>query len=180
MVKLISISQNLFFYGYNNFQDWLNDDNNIYIGRRGLNIRDVENSDQIENLLVLPFKIKKNDNKNILNIYNTYLREKIKDNDFRNKLLSLKNKTLGCFCQNLENCHGNIIVNLVEELSVKDNEKKNKFLSDNDKEIKYKYFNSTCYICNNYYDEISGWKCVKCLKSFCVKHNNENYTCNCI
>lgn len=180
MVKLMNVSQDLFFDGYNNFREWLNDDNNIYIGRRGLNIMDIENSNQIENLLALPFKIKKNDNKNILNRYNTYLRERIKDNNFKNKLLSLKDKTLGCFCENLENCHGNIIVNLVEELSVKENNNKKKNLSLYDKEIKYKYFNSTCYICNNYCDEISGWKCVKCLKSFCLKHNNEDYTCNCI
>lgn len=27
----MNVSQNLFFYGYNNFREWLNDDNNIKI-----------------------------------------------------------------------------------------------------------------------------------------------------
>lgn len=42
-----------------------------------------------------------------------FLARLVKDRDFRKKVLSLKGKTLGCYCKPL-GCHGDIIVKYLE------------------------------------------------------------------
>lgn len=45
-----------------------------------------------------------------LKCYKIYFLHRIEtDIEFKEKILELKNKTLGCFCNKPENCHGNII-----------------------------------------------------------------------
>lgn len=38
-----------------------------------------------------------------------FLNRMLIDEEFKNKILSLKGKTLGCFCKTPETCHGSII-----------------------------------------------------------------------
>jgi len=51
----------------------------------------------------------------VIEKYKKYFYEKIKrDSDFKNKVLNLKGKILGCWCKPKE-CHGDIIVKYLEE-----------------------------------------------------------------
>lgn len=52
-----------------------------------------------------------------LRLYEAYIRNKLEvDPCFKEKLLDLKGKRLGCFCKpNL--CHGDILVKIINELS---------------------------------------------------------------
>jgi hypothetical protein len=57
-----------------------------------------------------PFTIGKDGTRDdVVEKYKTFFIEKIlNDNDFKNKILTLKGKRLGCFCKPLK-CHGDII-----------------------------------------------------------------------
>ena len=56
----------------------------------------------------------KMDRPTVIALYRTYLRERMKrDEKFRNAILSLKGKVIGCWCKPLQ-CHGDVIVEIVE------------------------------------------------------------------
>jgi hypothetical protein len=53
----------------------------------------------------------------VINKYEIYMTEKLeKDDSFKEKLLLLKGKNLGCWCHP-EKCHGDILLNLIEKYS---------------------------------------------------------------
>jgi hypothetical protein len=70
-----------------------------------------------------PFAIGEDGNrKEVLEKYEFYVRNKIKnDTEFREELMKLDGKTLGCFCKPLD-CHGDILIKLIEELKGDKNE----------------------------------------------------------
>jgi hypothetical protein len=103
---------------YNNLKEWINDEKNIYIGRKGVvfidNIRFPQNSSKFAN----PYKIGKDGTREeILFKYKNYIVNKLENNmDLIFELLSLKGKNLGCWCYP-EMCHGNILLELIDKYS---------------------------------------------------------------
>ena len=103
---------------YNNLEEWMNDENNIYIGRKGVvfidNIRFPQNSSNFAN----PYKIGKDGTREeILLKYKNYIVNKLNNNkDLVIELLSLKGKKLGCWCCP-EMCHGDILLDLIDAYS---------------------------------------------------------------
>lgn len=63
-----------------------------------------------------PFPLVKGaDRGSTLEKYREYFVKRIEtDSEFKEKVLSLHGKTLGCFCQSSETCHGSIIKEYVE------------------------------------------------------------------
>jgi hypothetical protein len=100
---------------YNNLFEWTQDENNIYIGRKGIifidNKRFPENSSPFAN----PFKIDKDGSREeVLIKYKEYIIKKLnKDEQLVEELKALKGKRLGCWCCP-EPCHGNILLELIE------------------------------------------------------------------
>jgi hypothetical protein len=103
---------------YNNLSEWMNDKNNIYIGRKGVvfidNTRFPQNSSNFAN----PYKIGKDGTREeILFKYKKFIVNKLENNkDLVIELLSLKDKKLGCWCCP-EMCHGNVLLELIDEYS---------------------------------------------------------------
>jgi hypothetical protein len=106
MTQIINIrKQNLSKIGFSNLKEWLNDSNNVYIGRCCHYVDGTYNSDFMN-----PFSLNKFTLKEVLFKYLDYL---IENPILIHKIKKLKGKTLGCWCKP-NTCHGDIIVLLAE------------------------------------------------------------------
>lgn len=89
-------------------------DCDVYIGRDfnmgGWNLK----NEGFEN----PYPVKIYGRDECLRLYRNWLDQKINDEPgFKDKLLSLKGKRLGCWCKPGEACHGQIIIEKINNLS---------------------------------------------------------------
>ena len=109
--------------GYNNLKDWIDDSNNIYIGRGGIVFIKTDTGKErypkYSSKWHNPFKVGKGNGKftreESLEKFEIYIREKIKSEPNKYNLNELKNKNLGCWCYP-EKCHGNVLQKLLNEL----------------------------------------------------------------
>lgn len=98
--------QNLQQLNYVDFEDWNNDDNNVYIGRnmsfyvKGCTASKWQN----------PFSTKKYGRQEALRLYYEYITKSSLINDID----ELDGKTLGCWCKPSA-CHGDILIDLLNE-----------------------------------------------------------------
>lgn len=93
--------------GYKDFEDWVNNSNNVYIGRNmSFYIKGALGS-KWQN----PFSVKKYGRDECLKKYKEYI---VANQNLLNDLEELRGKTLGCFCWP-EKCHGNILIELLAE-----------------------------------------------------------------
>ncbi len=117
---------------YNNLKEWMDDENNIYIGRKGIVFIDGIRFPKKDSLWCNPFKIPKSSKESktsdererneVLEKYKVYIKnklslsssEEIEGEKLINELLKLKGKTLGCWCKP-EKCHGDILIELIKE-----------------------------------------------------------------
>ena len=107
---------------YNDLKLWMEDKNNIYIGRAGivfiLNDKTgiKERFPKKQSLFANPFKINKNKTReHVIELYENYIRNEINKNDeLKDELLKLKGKNLGCWCHP-EPCHGDVLIKLIDE-----------------------------------------------------------------
>ena len=149
--------------GYVDLKEWINSNNNVYIGRKGIIFIDKQrfppNSSKFCNI----YKIGKDGTRDeVIKKYKSYMINKLESSSqLRKELLELKNKNLGCWCAP-ELCHGNILLELIELYS-----------------NRIDYFNDICVMCQKECNEKSGWKCILCNKIFCDQHNCEEYVCKC-
>jgi hypothetical protein len=101
---------------YNNLQEWMNDMNNEYIGRRGIIFINKERFPKRDNVFANPFKISKTiSREEVIDKYKQYIEQRLENEPLLVKeLLKLKNKTLGCWCAP-EQCHGHVLLELIEK-----------------------------------------------------------------
>lgn len=98
---------------YNNLKEWMEDENNVYIGRKGVVFIDGKRFPEENSIWHNPFKINKNNSRNtVINKYKLYIVKKINDEKLLGELLKLRNKNLGCWC-NPELCHGDVLIDLI-------------------------------------------------------------------
>jgi hypothetical protein len=98
---------------YNNLEEWMQDENNVYIGRKGIVFINNQRFPLESSPFANPFKITSiNSREIVLEQYEIYIREKIETGAV--SLLELQGKTLGCWCHP-EPCHGDILLRLIEE-----------------------------------------------------------------
>lgn len=154
---------------YNNLKEWINDDNNYYIGRNRVVIIDKQRYPDELSEFANPYKISDNmTRKQVIKKYETYIIRKLNKNiSLVKKLLKLDGKNLGCWCYP-EPCHGDILIKLIKKY-------KKKYI----KGELYEYFEGDCSVCESYCNEQSGWQCVICDKCFCDEHNCEEFLCCC-
>lgn len=102
---------------YKNLQEWMQNDKNLYIGRAGVVFINGRRFPQIASVFCNRFKIGRDGSREeVIAKYEKELRLRVEnDDEFRQSLLSLKNKTLGCWCKPGA-CHGDIIVKIVKEI----------------------------------------------------------------
>ena len=99
-----------------NLKQWMEDENNVYIGRGGIIFIDGKRFPKKPSIWANPFKVENNRNESVLSSYEKYIRNKIENEYGINELLKLKGKTLGCWCKP-KSCHGDILIKLINEYS---------------------------------------------------------------
>jgi hypothetical protein len=165
MLSLINVKVANIRPQYLNLEEWMKDKNNIYIGRAGVVFINGIRFPKEDSLFANKFKIGKDGTREeVIKKYKDWIKAKILTvQTFRNELLSLKDKTLGCWCKP-ESCHGDVLIQLIEKYTIY--------------EI-YEYFVDNCCICEQLCNETSGYKCMVCNKAYCDAHNDEKNLCDC-
>lgn len=108
---------------YDNLKEWMEDNNNVYIGRKGVVfIKDKitekkERFPKESSKFCNPFKVGKDGTREeVIEKYEKYIKEKIiVNNELKEELIKMKNKNLGCWCYP-EKCHGDILINIINNL----------------------------------------------------------------
>lgn len=108
---------------FDNLKDWSENSSNVYIGRKGIVFVNGERYPKKDSIWANPFKLsKESDRKTSLKKYEIYIREKIVSDGDVYDLFQLKGKNLGCWCKDSslheseqEACHGDVLVNLMDE-----------------------------------------------------------------
>ena len=104
---------------YDNLKEWMDNENNIYIGRKGVVFIDKNRFPKNSSNFANPYKIGKDGTREeVLFKYKNYILNKLENNkDLVSELLLLKGKNLGCWCYP-EICHGNILLELIDKYSM--------------------------------------------------------------
>ncbi len=87
---------------YIDLEHWLENDKHIYIGRYNINVNGANKSKWCN-----PYSVKQYGRYECLEMYKKYINDNIEN------INELKGKVLGCWCNNNENCHGDILVSLI-------------------------------------------------------------------
>lgn len=99
---------------YLNLKEWMDDPNNIYIGRRGIVFIDNQRFPKFDSKWANPYHINNtNSREDVCSLYKTYILNKIKQDPEYYNIEELKNKHLGCWCKP-EMCHGDILLELLQ------------------------------------------------------------------
>ena len=103
---------------YSDLEDWMLDIKNVYIGRRGVLVRNGERFPLVSSEFANPYKVGKDGSREeVLDRYEKYIRSRIStDPPFLQRLLALQHKTLGCWCKPLA-CHGDVLLRIINEYS---------------------------------------------------------------
>lgn len=99
---------------YHTLSDWMKNPENEYIGRCGVVFIDNERFPKKPSQWANPFTVKKEGRDKCLELYEAWVREKIK-REGTEELKKLKNKCLGCWCKP-EKCHGDILIKILNEI----------------------------------------------------------------
>jgi len=109
---------------YHDLEEWCNDPNNVYIGRKGI-VFITRNGQKYryphtDSIWANPFKIDNNLSRDhAINLYRDYITDKLRSGQIsRNELENLRGKKLGCWCkekgQNTP-CHGDVLIDLLKQ-----------------------------------------------------------------
>ena len=100
---------------YNNLMEWMNDENNVYIGRKGIVFINDKRFPEYSSNFSNPYKIGKDGTREEVIIkYKEYIMKRLmNEKSLVNELISLQDKNLGCWCCP-EMCHGDILLELIE------------------------------------------------------------------
>jgi hypothetical protein len=96
-------------------KEWIDDDNNVYIGRGGILFIDGERYPKVNSPFANPFKLGIDGTRDeVIQKYKAYITDKLeKSPALYSELLTMKGKNLGCWC-NPEPCHGNVLLELLK------------------------------------------------------------------
>jgi hypothetical protein len=101
--------------GYTDLEQWINDPNNVYVGRHGRIFIHTGNEKKIYHYNSKwgnPYKVQKYSLTDALKLYEEYL----VSSPLINNIRELKHKNLGCFCDQNSQCHAKILAKLANNL----------------------------------------------------------------
>lgn len=112
MSKVVNVKKaSLNKIGYKDLEDWLKDDDHVYIGRNmSVYVKGANGSKW-----ATPFNVKQYGRDGCLKKYREYIES---NEELLKDLGELEGKVVGCWCFP-ENCHGDILMELVKERCVK-------------------------------------------------------------
>lgn len=100
---------------YQNLNEWINEPNNVYIGRKGVVFIDGKRFPPTDSIWCNPYKISKYSRDEAIEKYEKYITDKIKTEHLEEEFIKLKGKTLGCWCKP-EKCHGDVLVKILNKI----------------------------------------------------------------
>jgi len=107
--------KNLREHGYSDLREWMDDEDNVYVGRRGRIFIHTNGKKEIFHYKGSkwqnPFKLKDYSLEESLEKFEEYIR----NSDIIDDISELEGKTLGCFCDQSKGCHAKILVKLLNE-----------------------------------------------------------------
>ena len=96
-------------------KSWMNDPDNVYIGRRGIIVIDGKRFPERDSIWANPYKVGRDGNREeVIGKYRSYIKEKISREDLKQELLNLRGKVLGCWCKP-DGCHGDVLIELLRD-----------------------------------------------------------------
>ena len=102
---------------YQNLKEWIEDPENVYIGRAGIVFIDNKRFPSVASPFCNPFKVGKDSREDVCEKFREYMEERLKkEPSLKEELLALRGKTLGCWCKP-DRCHGDVLVELIEKYS---------------------------------------------------------------
>jgi hypothetical protein len=107
--------------GYNNLKAWMEDENNVYVGRGRVVFLTKEGPSfpPKDSKFCNPFKVGKDGTREeVIAKFRSFMEEKLaKDPALKQELLALEGKRLGCWCKP-EACHGDVLLELIQKYRV--------------------------------------------------------------
>lgn len=97
---------------YNDLKEWCEDNNNVYIGRRGVVFIDKQRYPSDENIWANPFKVGKHGTRE--QVIEKYRRMINQSPELMKELELLRGKNLGCWCAP-ERCHGDVLLEILNK-----------------------------------------------------------------
>lgn len=108
MCEVVNVrKKNLVKMGYKDFEDWLQDENNVYIGRRVFYVKGTYDSKWRNKFSAKKYGREKS--------CEMFIEDFLKNDTLFSQLRELRGKKLGCWCKP-ENCHGDFLAELVSSL----------------------------------------------------------------
>ena len=100
--------------GYNSFKEWLSNPSNKYVGRHGRIFIDKKIFPYKGSEFCNPFKVGKDGTlEEVVDKYEKYLDS---NKELSSKLFTLKSCNLGCFCDNNQICHVDILLERLKKI----------------------------------------------------------------
>jgi hypothetical protein len=112
MAKVVCVKVKNIRPEYDNLEEWMKGENNLYIGRKGIVFINKERYPKVDSFWANPYKIGKDGDRNeVIEKYKIYITNKLSENP--DKINELKNaKFLGCWCAP-DPCHGDFLLTLI-------------------------------------------------------------------
>lgn len=96
-----------------NLREWLKNDKNVYVGRRGRIFINGEIFHYKDSIWRNDFSVKEYGREKCLELFKKDIMGKIEKDKEMYNLDKLRGKKLGCFCKLNENCHIDVLINLI-------------------------------------------------------------------
>lgn len=94
-------------------EKWMKDENNEYVGRRGRIFINKVIYTYKDSIWANPYTVKDYGIDKCLLLYEEYIKNMIKDNPDVYDINKLKGKKLGCWCNNGDRCHVDILLQMI-------------------------------------------------------------------
>lgn len=101
---------------YQNLEQWCKDPANVYIGRKAIVFINGERYPKKDSLWANPYKIHGGQSREeAIEQYRLYMVGRLLlEPELREKLVLLRGKRLGCWCDKEVACHGDVLITLIE------------------------------------------------------------------
>lgn len=103
--------KNLRKLGYANLREWLQDDNNVYVGRGGRLFIDGKVFYYPGSIWANPYRLSEYSLEESLRKYKAYLHR----SPLLGRISELQGKNLGCFCEQDSECHAKVLAELANK-----------------------------------------------------------------
>lgn len=116
MVQIVNVRMKYIRDKYTNLKEWMDDPNNVYIGRKCIVFIDGKRYPSNDSLWCNPYKVGRDGTlEEVIGKFKIHLDKLLENKDNLEMFMTLKDKTLGCWCHP-ELCHGDLIIDKLNSI----------------------------------------------------------------